>query len=152
MYRYINVGFGAFIIILSAFSVVSPEGTLTVLMSPDYTISVIRIILASLLIAYSAFPALRFNVFHKGLLAYVAAFAWFVAFSLMSDTAKFPAPMDLFFGTQGSILSLIAYFDFSRPKYVQRHLPQFAWFDLLLTRFRSLRAPAPTYRAQRKHA
>ncbi len=150
MYRYINVGFGAFIIILSALSVVSPEGTLTVLMSPDYTVSVIRIVLASLLIAYSLFPALRYNAFHKSLLAYVAAFAWFVAFSLTSDTTKFPAPMDLFFGVQGAILSMIAYFDFDRPKYVQKYLPQFAVFDLVMARLRSLRTPA--FPSQRKHA
>jgi hypothetical protein len=151
MYRFTAVGFSLSVIALSVQSILNPAGHLSIVMSTDFNMSVLRIVLAVLLLAYSMLPGFRYDLPRKGLLFAGLGILWFLFVTLITDVAPFPGPVDLFFGLEGAVLALIAGLDFYRPRHVRKFLPNITVVELLVAKTKKLHS-ATTFPSQRKTA
>jgi len=136
MYRYIAGIFSLTVITLSVLGVLSPQGSLSILMDTSPVVAIVRICCALLLFTYSLSPLLRYDFLRDSLLFVAFSCVGMLIYGLFTESITYPEPLDIFFALQGSMIAIIASLDFARPKAVQKFLPNITVFDLLLAKLK----------------
>lgn len=143
MYRYLSIGFGLSLIIVSIMAVAAPEGNLSILLSTSAAAHVVRVFFGLGIIMYSLMPWLRYDLFRDVLIATGVLGTGYIMYGLLTDLYIFPKPVDLFFVVQSAVVSFVATLDFVRPKAVQKFLPNITAPELFIAKVRTLRVSPP---------